>query len=51
MTQSKLAALVGVSRQVICNIENDAYMPSKKLRERIAKLFGVSVVYLLSGKK
>ncbi|MDZ7847070.1 MAG: helix-turn-helix transcriptional regulator [Owenweeksia sp.] len=43
MTQSDLAAAIGVSRQTIHAIETGKYVPSTVLALRLAAHFGVSV--------
>lgn len=43
MQQAELAALVGVRRETIGNLENGKYNPSLKLAMDIAKVFGRSV--------
>lgn len=44
MKQEELAALVGVRRETIGNLENGKYNPSLKLAMDIAKVFGKTVV-------
>lgn len=48
MTQSELAARVGVRRETIVHLENGRYNPSLKLAMEIACLFGVPVEQLFS---
>lgn len=43
MKQEELAALVGVRRETIGNLENGKYNPSLKLAMDIAKIFHESV--------
>ena len=43
MQQADLAALVGVRRETIGNLENGKYNPSLKLAMDIAKVFGKTV--------
>ena len=43
MKQEELAALVGVRRETIGNLENGKYNPSLKLAMDIAKVFGCTV--------
>ena len=43
MTQSELAAQVGVRRETILHLENGRYNPSLKLAMDIAKVFGTTV--------
>ncbi len=43
LQQSDLAALVGVRRETIGNLENGKYNPSLKLAMDIAKIFNKSV--------
>lgn len=43
MTQDELAALVGVRRETIVNLENGRYNPSLKLAMDIARVFSCSV--------
>ena len=43
MQQAELAALVGVRRETIGNLENGKYNPSLKLAMDIAKVFGKTV--------
>ena len=43
MNQEELAALVGVRRETIGNLENGKYNPSLVLAWRIARVFGVSI--------
>ena len=43
MQQAELAALVGVRRETIGNLENGKYNPSLKLAMDIAKVFETSV--------
>lgn len=46
MQQSDLAALVGVRRETIGNLENGKYNPSLKLAMDISKVFGKPVEYI-----
>ncbi len=48
MTQDELAALVGVRRETIINLEKGRYNPSLKLAMDIAKVFSCSVEDLFS---
>lgn len=43
MRQEELAALVGVRRETIGNLENGRYNPSLVLAWKIAKVFKVSI--------
>lgn len=43
MSQEKLAALVGLSRTYISEIENNKKQPNVKLAIKIAKILGTSV--------
>ena len=43
MKQEELAALVGVRRETIGNLESGRYNPSLVLAWRIAKVFGVTI--------
>lgn len=43
MTQDELAALVGVRRETIVNLENGRYNPSLKLAMDVAKVFSCTV--------
>ena len=43
MKQEELAALVGVRRETIGNLENGKYNPSLVLAWKIAKVFGAAV--------
>ena len=43
MQQAELAALVGVRRETIGNLENGKYNPSLKLAMDIAKVFNTTV--------
>ena len=43
LTQEQLAALVGVRRETIGNLENGRYNPSLVLAWRIAAVFGVPI--------
>lgn len=48
LKQSELAALVGVRRETIVNLERGKYNPSLKLAMDIAKVFHVTVEDLFS---
>ena len=48
MTQGELAALVGVRRETIVNMEKGRYNPSLKLAMDIAKVFSCTVEDLFS---
>lgn len=48
ITQSELAAAVGVSRQTIIAIEKGSYIPSVLLALKLATYFNVSVETLFS---
>ena len=50
MTQSELAALLHVSDKTVSKWENAKGYPDISLLESIAKVFGVSVAELLSGR-
>ena len=41
LSQSELAAALGVSRQTVISIENGRYLPSLPLAFRLARVFGV----------
>lgn len=43
MTQSELAARIGVTRQTIASMEKGKYAPSLEAAFRIAEVFGVPV--------
>jgi transcriptional regulator with XRE-family HTH domain len=47
MKQTELARTIGVSAQLICNIEHGFRLPSAKTLARIAKALGISVDELL----
>lgn len=51
MKQEELAALVGVRRETIGNLENGRYNPSLKLAMDIAKVFGVTVEELFEFRE
>ncbi len=48
LTQDELAALVGVRRETIINLEKGRYNPSLKLAMDIAKVFSCTVEELFS---
>ena len=48
MTQSELAARVGVRRETILHLENGRYNPSLKLAMDIAKVFNATVEELFA---
>lgn len=48
MQQAELAAIVGVRRETIGNLENGKYNPSLKLAMDIAAVFGKSVEEIFS---
>lgn len=48
MTQDELAALVGVRRETVVNLEKGRYNPSLKLAMDIAKVFSCTVEELFS---
>ena len=48
MTQTELAARVGVRRETIVHLENGRYNPSLKLAMDIAKVFGTTVEELFA---
>ena len=48
LQQADLAALVGVRRETIGNLENGKYNPSLKLAMDIAKVFDIQVEELFS---
>lgn len=48
MQQAELAALVGVRRETIGNLENGRYNPSLKLAMDIAKVFDKTVEEIFS---
>ena len=43
MKQEELAALVGVRRETVGNLENGKYNPSLVLAWKIAKVFGAAI--------
>lgn len=47
-SQSEIAKVLGVSRAIISYIESDEKMPSLPLLKRLAKLFEVSLDYLVN---
>ncbi len=47
-SQSEIAKELGVSRAIISYIESDEKMPSLPLLKRLAKLFEVSLDYLVN---
>ena len=51
MTQDELAAIVGVRRETIVNLENGRYNPSLKLAMDIAKVFSCKVEDLYTFSK
>lgn len=51
MTQSDLAAHIGVTRQTVLSIEKGKYTPSVALALRIAEVFDVSVEELFQLRK
>ena len=51
MKQEELSELLGVSPQAISKWENDHTCPDISLLPTLAKIFGISVDELLSGKK
>ncbi len=51
MTQDELAALVGVRRETIVNLENGRYNPSLKLAMDVAKVFSCTVEDLFTFKE
>ncbi len=51
MKQEELAALVGVRRETIVNLENGRYNPSLKLAMDIAKVFSCTVADLFFFKE
>lgn len=48
MTQDELAALVGVRRETVVNLEKGRYNPSLKLAMDIARVFSCTVEDLFS---
>lgn len=48
MTQSELAARVGVRRETIVHLENGRYNPSLRLAMDIAQVFGAAVEELFA---
>ena len=50
MTQEELAEKMGVSSQAVSKWENDVSCPDIQLLPRLARLLGVTVDELLSGK-
>ena len=48
MTQSELAAQVGVRRETILHLESGRYNPSLKLAMDIARVFGTTVEALFA---
>ena len=51
MTQADLAAVVGVSRQTIMQLERNRYNPSMLLAYSIAKVFDVTIEDLFDFKE
>ncbi len=53
MKQEELAALVGVRRETIVNLENGRYNPSLKLAMDVAKVFSCTVeeLFHFSGEE
>lgn len=53
MKQEELAALVGVRRETIVNLENGRYNPSLKLAMDVAKVFSCTVeeLFQFSGEE
>ena len=51
ITQSRLAELLGVTRQTVLSIEKGKYTPSIGLALRLAEIFGVSVETLFQLNK
>lgn len=47
MTQEELGKKINTSRSNIANYENDKNMPSVDILEKLAKIFNVSIDYLL----
>lgn len=47
ITQTELAEIIGVARNTISSYENDAFIPDSNKLIPLAKLFDVSVDYLL----
>ncbi|MTK07306.1 MAG: helix-turn-helix transcriptional regulator [Hungatella sp.] len=51
LTQDELAALVGVRRETIINLEKGRYNPSLKLAMDIAKVFSATVEELFTFRE
>lgn len=49
MTQAQLGKIVGVSRSIISEYENDISDPSWEIMMKISKVLGVSLDYLAWG--
>lgn len=47
MSQVELAKLLNVTKQSVCNWENDNIQPSVEMLVKLAKIFSVSTDYLL----
>ncbi len=47
LSQEYLARNVGVTKQSVCNWENDNIMPSVEMMTKLARFFRVSIDYLL----
>lgn len=47
MSQVELARLLNVTKQSVCNWENDNIQPSVEMLVKLAKIFSVSTDYLL----
>lgn len=50
MTQSELAAIVGVSRSMIARIETNTKKPGRDTAKKLASAFNRSIEYILEGK-
>ena len=51
MTQAQVAARVGITRSMISSYEVDIRHPSLDILESLARLYGVSVDYLMSKEE
>ena len=51
MTQTEVAAAIGVTRSVVSLYENEMRQPSPEIIIALARLFGVTTDYLLCGNR